>query len=68
MVTQNKETARNDDLGVFWKTVQYLISSNMLFHEGDYKIVYADKVIHTYKENGVWYKNEIALEETQNVL
>jgi len=31
MITQNKETARNDDLGVFWKTVQYLISSNILF-------------------------------------
>ncbi|WP_075603943.1 DNA primase [Saccharicrinis aurantiacus] len=68
MITQNKETARNDDLGIFWKTVQYLISSNMLFEGGDYKIVYADKIIRTFKENGSWQKSDIILKEAENVL
>jgi hypothetical protein len=68
MVTQNKETARNDDLGIFWKTVQYLISSNMLFQEGDYRVVYADKIMHTFKENGEWKRNEIIFPKPQNVL
>ena len=68
MVEQNKETARNDDLGVFWKTVQYLISSNMLFQEGDYRVEYADKVIRTFKENGEWQRSDIVLKEPQKVL
>ncbi len=68
MVTQNKETARNDDLGIFWNTVQFLISSNMLFENGDYRVVYADKIIRTHRENGKWCKSEIKLKEPQNVL
>ena len=68
MITQNKETARNDDLGVFWKTVQYLISSNMLFQDGDYRIVYTEKVTRTFKENGEWQRSEITLPKPQNVL
>jgi DNA primase catalytic core len=68
MNTQNKETARNDDLGVFWKTIQYLISSSMLFQDGDYRVVYADKIVRTFKENGVWQKSDIILKEPQNVL
>ena len=68
MVTQNSETARNDDLGIFWKTIQYLISSNMLFEGGDYKVVYSDKVNRTYKENSEWKKSEIAFPEPQDLL
>ncbi|WP_430811611.1 MULTISPECIES: DNA primase [unclassified Carboxylicivirga] len=68
MVTQNQETARNDDLGIFWKTVQYLISSNMLFDGGDYKVVYADKVTRTYKENRDWKKSEITFPEPRDLL
>jgi DNA primase len=68
MTTQNKETARNDDLGVFWKTIQYLISSNMLFQDGDYRVVYTDKVTRTFKENGEWQRSEIILPKPQNVL
>jgi DNA primase catalytic core len=68
MVTQNSETAKNDDLGIFWKTVQYLISSNILFQEGDYRVVYADKITHTFKENGEWKKSEIILPNPQNIL
>lgn len=67
MVTQNSETARNDDLGIFWKTVQYLISSNMLFDGGDYKVVYADRVNRNFKENNEWQKSEIVFKEPQDV-
>jgi hypothetical protein len=68
MTTQNKETARNDDLGVFWRTIQYLISSNMLFENGDYKIVYADRIVRTFKENGEWQKSDIIFDKPQDVL
>ena len=68
MIIQNKETLRNDDLGVFWKTVQYLISSNMLFEDGDYKVLYTDRFTRTFKENNQWQKSEIILNEPQNVL
>jgi hypothetical protein len=68
MTTQNKETARNDDLGVFWKTVQYLISSNMLFEGGDYKVMYMDRINRTFKQNAEWQKSEIVLSETQDIL
>ncbi len=67
MIEQNKETARNDDLGIFWKTVQYLISSNMLFEEGDYRVVYNDKVVRHFKEDGQWKRNDITLKEPQNL-
>jgi DNA primase catalytic core len=56
MVAQNKETKKNDDLGNFWKVVQYLISSNVLFEEGDYKVMYEDKVTRRFFENGLWGK------------
>lgn len=51
-----------------WKTVQYLISSNILFQEGDYRVVYADKITHTFKENGEWKKSEINLQNPQNLI
>ncbi|WP_289054993.1 DNA primase [Carboxylicivirga marina] len=68
MTTQNKETARNDDLGVFWKTVQYLISSNMLYAGGDYKVIYMDRINRTFKQKGEWQKSEILLSEPQDIL
>ena len=67
MADQNKETAKNDDLGIFWKTVQYLISSNMLFSEGDYRVVYTDKVTRTFFEGGKWQRSDIILQEPQRV-
>ncbi|MBN2166042.1 MAG: hypothetical protein JW717_07180 [Marinilabiliaceae bacterium] len=57
MVTQNSETAKNDDLDIFWKTVQYLISSNMLFEGGDYKVVYTDRINRVFKKNNEWQKS-----------
>ncbi len=63
MIEQNKETTRNDDLGIFWKTIQYLISSNMLFENGDYRVVYAEKIERTFKEDGKWQKTDIVFQE-----
>nr|WP_321411133.1 DNA primase [uncultured Carboxylicivirga sp.] len=68
MVEQNKETARNDDLGIFWKTVQYLISSNMLYDGGDYKVVYADRINRVFKQDNEWQKSEIVFQEPQDIL
>lgn len=68
MIEQNKETARNDDLGIFWKIVQYLISSNILYDEGDYKLVYADRISRTFKQDNIWQKSDIVFEEPKNLL
>lgn len=68
MVHQNKETTRNDDLGIFWKTVQYLINSNMLFEDEDFKVVYTDKITRTSKENGQWQKSDIIFPEPIQML
>jgi len=68
MVTQNNETVKSDDLGIFWKTVQYLIRSDMLYENGDYKVVYADRFTRTFKEDNKWQKSEVVLNEPQNIL
>jgi len=68
MIAQNKETKKNDDLGNFWKVVQVLISSNMLFDEGDYKVVCKDRLTRTYFENGVWGKEPVELPGTTELL
>jgi len=63
MKAQNSETKKNDDLGNFWKVVQYLISSNMLYEDGDYKLVYTNKLTRRYFEGGVWKKEENTFDE-----
>lgn len=68
MVAQNNEIGKSDDLGVFWKTVQYLISSNMLYDGGDYRIVSTDRFYRTYKEDNQWKRNEIIFKEPHNLL
>jgi hypothetical protein len=44
MLTQNSETKKNDDLGSFWKSVQYMVASNILCEGGDYKTAFTNKV------------------------
>ncbi|MEN8883683.1 MAG: DNA primase [Flavobacteriaceae bacterium] len=68
MVLQNKETAKNDDLGVFWKTVQFLVSSNVLFEGGDYKVAYIDRLTRTFREDNTWKKTEIVFKKPKNIL
>ena len=67
MVAQNKETKKNDDLGNFWKVVQYLISSNLLFEDGDYKMVTTMKLTRRYFEGGQWNKEEMIFPSPVNV-
>ncbi len=68
MIRQNKETKKNDDLGNFWKVVQFLISSNMLFDDGDYKVIYGASINRRYSENGVWKTEIIKLSKAQELL
>jgi DNA primase catalytic core len=57
MLAQNKETKKNDDLGNFWKVIQYLISSSILLDGGDYKVkncgsikrIYYDRTQYTHE-------------------
>lgn len=58
MVLQNKETKKNDDLGNFWKVIQFLISSNLLYEDGDYKMVTSDKITRRYIQKQEW-KTEV---------
>ncbi len=59
MVAQNKETKKNDDLGNFWKVIQYLISSNMLIEGGDFKVKYTHVFTRHFFENGKWGQQEV---------
>ncbi len=61
ILIQSREGERNDDLGRFWKTIQFLAASNMLFDEGDYRFKYESKISKVYFENGVWNKEELTL-------
>lgn len=67
MINQNKETKKNDDLGNFWKVIQFLISSNELFEEGDYKTIHSDAVIRRYYENGKWGDEKIKYQDTMKL-
>jgi hypothetical protein len=58
MIRQNKETKKNDDLGNFWKIVQYMASSNVLFEQGDYKLIITTKATRRYFEAGQWKSEE----------
>lgn len=60
MLKQNKETKKNDDLGNFWKVVQFLASSNMLIEEGDFKLRTSNKLTKKFFENGKW-DNEVII-------
>lgn len=59
MVIQNREGERNDDLGRFWKTIQYLATSNVLYDGGDYKFKFENKIVKSYMEGGNWEKEVI---------
>lgn len=68
MITQNAEIKKSDDLGQFWKIVQYLITSNLLFDGGDYKTGYVDKVNQRYMENGDWKTKVIEYPTSKRIL
>ncbi len=66
MLKQNDEIKRNDDLGSFWQTVQFLISSNLLIDGGDYKAAYTDRVM--WRKDNKNDKEEIKWLDGKNVL
>lgn len=68
MLQQNGEMKKNDDLGHFWKIVEYLASSNLLFDGGDYKMSYTDEAGYTKMENGKWKNDKIKWVEPKNLL
>jgi len=59
MIDQNGDVKKNDDLGNFWKVVQYLISSGILLEGGDYKMEFRDRIVKRYFEKGEWKQDEI---------
>jgi len=59
MLRQNGEMKKNDDLGHFWKIVGYLSSSNLIFEDGDYKLIYADHVTRRFMDGGQWKSDKI---------
>jgi len=68
MVAQNNEMVRNDDLGSFWKIIQYLICSNILYEGGDFKLHKTDRFTRTYMEDGQWKKDDIVFSKPQDLL
>ncbi|HNX92677.1 MAG TPA: DNA primase, partial [Syntrophomonas sp.] len=68
MIRQNKEMKKNDDLGNFWKVVQYLISSNQLFDGGDYKLEVTEKFIRRFYEHGEWKQQAYTYTEATQLL
>lgn len=67
MLEQNGEMKKNDDLGHFWKIVEYLASSNLLFDGGDYKMAYTAEAGYTKMENGKWKNDKIKWVEPKNL-
>jgi hypothetical protein len=68
MIRQNKEMKKNDDLGNFWKIVQYLISSNQLFDGGDYKLEITREFNRKYFEQGTWKVQKFSFGEPTQLL
>ena len=68
MLRQNGEMKKNDDLGHFWKIVSYLASSNLIFEDGDYKLVYAKEAGYCKMEEGKWTTQKIQWIEPKNLL
>lgn len=67
MVRQNGEMKKNDDLGHFWKIVEYLAGSNLLFDGGDYKIEYKTQARRKYMDGGVWTEDNIVYQEPKQL-
>lgn len=68
LIVQNAETKKNDDLGSFWKIVEYMASSNILFDGGDFKLKRVDSVKRTMYKDGNWATDEVGWVEPKIVL
>jgi DNA primase len=67
MIGQNKETKKNDDLGNFWKVVQFLISSNILLEGGDYKVKYIESLKRHFYEKEKWQHEVLQFEKPKRL-
>jgi DNA primase len=67
MMRQNGEMKKNDDLGHFWKIVEYLAGSNLIFEDGDYKLAYANRVTRRYMDGGDWKSDTIVYPEPKQL-
>jgi len=56
--TSEERFKKNGNLGDFWRVMQYLVRSNILIEDGDYKVICKDKIIHRYYEHGEWLAKE----------
>ncbi|PXZ44736.1 DNA primase [Sanguibacteroides justesenii] len=68
MIVQGKESEQNDDLGKFWRVIQFLASSNYIFEGGDYKFVYEKKIKRIYSEGDSWKKEDISFSEPKELI
>jgi len=68
MIEQNGEIKKSDDLGQFWKVVQFLITSNYLLEGGDYKTAYVNRANRRYMEHGRWGSEVVRWVDAKNVM
>ncbi|MBV5334211.1 MAG: DNA primase [Sulfuricurvum sp.] len=67
MLRQNGEMKKNDDLGHFWKIVGYLAGSNMIYDDGDYKLIYTNEVTRRWMDGGVWKSDKIVYQQPKQL-
>jgi len=58
---------KNNNFAHFWKVVEYLAGSNLLYDGGDYKIEYATKVTRRYMDGGDWKSDTIVYQEPKQL-
>jgi len=68
MTRQNREMKKNDDLGNFWKVVEYMASSNLLYEFGDYKLIITREATRRYFDAGLWKSEEFKFTEPTQLL
>lgn len=68
MLEQNAEIQKSDDLGSFWKIIEYLANSMMLFDGGDFKIETKERIIRRWFEAGEWKAEDIIFPQPKNLL
>jgi hypothetical protein len=59
---------KNDDLGNFWKVVEYMASSNLLYEFGDYKLIITREATRRYFDAGLWKSEEFKFTEPTQLL
>ena len=58
----------NENLGSFWKFIQYLIQTKTLKKDCDYKAICKETIIRRFYENGTWMTEEKLFDQPHNFL